>query len=171
MAGYYGFSKSNNAVDDEADGILPISKLVCAEGKKLPPKFVKDRYAPKRYHHYSKMFNEIDVYDNNEILEDLENNPELKEVLKKYRKKEREKVEFSETYENVNIKKVFWSGSRNYLKRDDEEYLNVTVKRKKDFLYIFRGEDLLFKKKYDANFMWVFTNEGKTIYGYSRDFK
>ena len=77
MAGYYGYSKSNNAITAENQGRFPISqakKIVSAEcniTQSLASKFLKGIYSGE-YHHSSKFYNIVDYYDAAKIIAILE---------------------------------------------------------------------------------------------------
>ena len=62
MAGYREFSKSNNAVDAEANGRYPASRIAKILG--IPVEFVV-KHAPHggEWHHSSKFYNVVDYYD------------------------------------------------------------------------------------------------------------
>lgn len=61
MAGYSGYSKSNNAVSAEADGKFPAS--VVAKKLKIPIDFLKEKFEPTEWHHTSARYNKTDYYD------------------------------------------------------------------------------------------------------------
>lgn len=60
MAGYSGYSKSNSALDAEAEGKFPASVL--ARELHVKTAAVKAVLAPTEYHHTSKFFNRTDYY-------------------------------------------------------------------------------------------------------------
>lgn len=60
MAGYAGFSMSNNAVDAYERGIAPASKV--AKPKGVTSKTVKLLVDPEEWHHTSKKYNRTDFY-------------------------------------------------------------------------------------------------------------
>jgi len=81
MAGYHNFSKSNNAVEAEANGILPLT----AATKEVAVKYKVSQAKAKawlelnwggEWHHYSSFYNTVKVYrtdlDEEEIC-DLQN--------------------------------------------------------------------------------------------------
>ena len=66
MAGYNGFSKSNNAVEAEAAGRKPASALAKALGCKTGA--VRDLLGRSEWHHSSSYYNEVDYYDEPELM-------------------------------------------------------------------------------------------------------
>jgi len=61
MAGYYGYSKSNNAVDAEKSKRFPASVL--ARKLRVTTAAIKSLLDPCEWHHTSGWFNETDYYD------------------------------------------------------------------------------------------------------------
>ncbi len=73
MAGYFNYSKSNNAVDAEASGIYPLTRAVKVLSEKTGITQKQSRAIllgrePSEYHHTSKYFNSTDYYDTEEII-------------------------------------------------------------------------------------------------------
>ena len=68
MAGYDGFSKSNNALDAEAQGLLPASIL--AKQMRLPVAVIIEAGASE-WHHTSSWFNRTDYYSRADVEEFL----------------------------------------------------------------------------------------------------
>ena len=141
MAGYYGYSMSNNAVDAYENGEMPISKwnksaimeeirknvkegelsLQCSMGRleKLPVKALKEHclYCSSE-HHTSKYYNMTEFYSLDiDSLEEL-TDQELEEIVHKY-KQEREQEKTQEIIEEK-WKCAFleWYGSRNFRKAE-----------------------------------------------------
>lgn len=83
MAGYNGYSKSNNAIDAESNERYPLTKATKILAKKLNWTQQKARDFLKKngtneWHHTSKFFNIVDYYDVsdiaiNELKEKIEN--------------------------------------------------------------------------------------------------
>lgn len=63
MAGYSGFSMSNNAVEAYGSGLLPASKI-----KGIPAPLIKKYCWAGEWHHSSKNFNRVDFFDPAEVL-------------------------------------------------------------------------------------------------------
>lgn len=62
MAGYNGFSMSNNAVAAYNNGLVPASKI-----PGVPAALVKEHCRPTEWHHSSKNYNRVDFYDPAEV--------------------------------------------------------------------------------------------------------
>ena len=72
MAGYDGFSKSNNAIAAEENGLYPASVL--ARRLKVKTAAVRALLSPEEWHHTSKRYNRTDYYSTEgavEILDEL----------------------------------------------------------------------------------------------------
>ena len=63
MAGYNGFSMSNNAVAAYRQGLVPASKI-----KGVPAALVKEFCSPSEWHHMSKQYNCTDFFDPEDVL-------------------------------------------------------------------------------------------------------
>lgn len=131
MAGYNGFSMSNNAVDAYTNGERPLSKWsksdlleeydnVCDESdlkkydlSKLRLDVLKrELLVYSSWHHTSSRFNNTDFYKIDvEACERL-NNDKVKELEKERMIKEESK----ETIEKWEVKYLTWSGSRKHPK-------------------------------------------------------
>jgi hypothetical protein len=73
MAGYDGYSKSNNAVDAEGEGRYPLTKAarIVARETGITVKAARSILLEIRtieYHHSSKFFNCVDYYDTKEPI-------------------------------------------------------------------------------------------------------
>lgn len=62
MAGYNGFSMSNNAVAAYENGLVPASKV-----PGVPAALVKAHCRPSEWHHSSKNYNRVNFYDPAEV--------------------------------------------------------------------------------------------------------
>lgn len=122
MAGYCGFSMSNNAIFAYENGKIPFSKLP-AKIKKIGVENLKRFCPPCEYHHTGKFYNSTDFYDLAEVLavfgieesdgylfEDYKN-PEAVEFLKNYKKENT-----VETFFGL-IEWSEWVGTRRHLRK------------------------------------------------------
>ena len=113
MAGYSGFSMSNNAVQAYESGLLPASKI-----KKVPTNLIELFCSPSEWHHTSKEYNKTNFYDPEYVLstfgilesENYEADPHAVEALKRH-KPSQARVEYG------TITYAWWSGTRNHPKR------------------------------------------------------
>jgi hypothetical protein len=86
MAGYNGYSKSNNAVHAENEGRYPLTiaaKILSSYfgvSQKKVKEFLKEK-GTSEYHHTSKFYNVTYYYDVNEIIEAQEKNDKLTKIL------------------------------------------------------------------------------------------
>jgi hypothetical protein len=76
MAGYYGYSKSNNAVLAEEEGRFPAS-IIANKLRQISREFcgitaqdIKNTVDACEWHHTSKFYNKVYYYDLEEILTD-----------------------------------------------------------------------------------------------------
>jgi hypothetical protein len=81
MSGYdWNAGMSNCAVAAYEDGLLPASKLAAAlkeRGYKVSTTFIRENFTPDSWHHTSAKFNETDFYDLREVVEEIEDDPDL----------------------------------------------------------------------------------------------
>lgn len=145
MAGYAGFSKSNNAVEAENSGRFPASVL--AKKLKVNVEAIKALLYPSEWHHTAKFYNRTDYYDIEDALEIIEELKAFKPVVKGERVVENGKIDY-----------IIWSGSRNHPRANANTYSgNYTIKGQ---WLIFNGQ----RKKIDSNGTKAYDSEGKRIY-------
>jgi len=154
------FSKSNRAIDAEANGRFPASEIARKLG--LPTKFITD-HAPNtgEWHHTSKFYNTTDYYDLQQVKDWLHGEGDYAEggeraeartgndVLAEWKNKQKEiSVKPSDIAKGVSVKYLEWSGSRNHPVATERIEHNVTVERKpgQKFLTITRPDGTSFKK-------------------------
>lgn len=147
MAGYYGWSMSNNAVDAYENGRKPLSKwtkrdiLFCLEErldredvslffsrlKKLPKKILMETFLyESEWHHTSSFYNHTSFYTFDETVNI---NDELLFELEERAKKEREagKCNESKKIEYAEINYVWWSGTKKHPVRHEERALCIII--------------------------------------------
>jgi len=135
MAGYFEYSKSNNAIDAENNGCFPASILAKKLG--VSSKAIKELMTPCEYHHTSCWYNKTDYYDMEYALEILDQ-------LKAYKPK----LE-SESY-IADVNWIEWEGTRKYPKAVKHHAENIEVIETGSF-YIFKTNDGNIKKKIGSN--------------------
>lgn len=126
MAGYYGFSMSNNAVEAYRKGLLPASKI-----SGVPTELIKSLCAPAEWHHTSKHFNATDFYDPDIVmgkfglLGDEHDFFDHKAVaaLKKHRSTKANEV----SHVDCRVEWLEWSGTRKNPKCKTRIELGATV--------------------------------------------
>lgn len=108
MAGYDGFSKSNNAVAAEEDGRFPAS--VVARNLRVPIDAVR-AYESSEYHHTSKFFSKTDYYDQRRVagwlLMSVEGQQALREACA-----EAKAARQSTVYDDCRVEWLEWSVTR-----------------------------------------------------------
>ena len=135
MAGYNGYSMSNNAVAAYKHGEKPLSKwrksdIIDAIKKyqednilnfdinllsKLPAQILKKEFLYKSsWHHTSSMYNKTNFYSLNETIIDELTNRKINELLEEYKNNKPKKVELIE--ETWECEFLEWSGSRRHPK-------------------------------------------------------
>lgn len=83
MAGYSGFSKSNNAVDAESEGKMVLKNFVQYLKKFFPgvtSADVRMAVSPSEWHHTSKFYNKVNYYDPMSLA-DSDLRRDLREVI------------------------------------------------------------------------------------------
>lgn len=137
MAGYYGFSMSNNAAHAYDSGEMPLSKWTkatileqCGEKapmlKSLTAKELKcELLYNSSWHHTSKYFNRTEFYSiDDEALEEIDEKRVL-EIIAKRKPRQPKKVIVPQTI-TAEIKYTVWVGSsRNY--RRPKEYIETVT--------------------------------------------
>lgn len=142
MAGYYGFSKSNNAIDAENRGLMVatlLSKKMAKYYKGCTPRDIAACLYPKEWHHTGKMYNCTDYYDFLDFI-DLDLRKKLKSIIK-------DRLASKKMYpKNLGIKKVVWlewSGSRSHpVAFKKEATVEVLQKTEITFEFIFEGKKI-----------------------------
>ena len=135
MAGYSGWSMSNNAVDAYDEGERPLSKwtkaeilyeikeqeveLQCSMEKlrKIPLKVLKDTCLKcSSWHHTSKYYNETDFYALDiDALEELTNET-IDDLIATYQSEKKEETDVKPVEEKWKCSFLEWSGTRKHPK-------------------------------------------------------
>jgi hypothetical protein len=136
MAGYCGYSKSNNAIQAEHLGRFPASVL--AKKLSISTEAIKALMQPCEWHHTSSRYNRTDYYD-------LEEAQEMLVELKAYKKPNAAPVNYT-----ANVKYLEWSGSRKYPKATEYRFDNIKVTEKGQF-YTFHTPHGDVRKKIGSN--------------------
>lgn len=168
MAGYYGYSMSNNAVDAYNEGKRPLSqwdKTAMIEAldnavaneevsselaswfKKVPLWFFKQTVLTNReWHHCSSYYNQVDFYELDiDELADHDDIAYWQNLLDEYKADKKAAKEQIKTEKRAFCKYLTWSGSRRHPKATEYEAEGVI---KGDWFYP-DGES--FKKNIYAN--------------------
>ena len=114
MAGYQGYSKSNNAVAAEEDGRYPASTLAKRLGVKTGA--IKALMSPSEWHHTSSRYNKTNFYDETEALEMIGDLQAWQEPSKGL-----------EVLEKCNVTWLEWGGTRKHPKATERTIENVVV--------------------------------------------
>jgi len=128
MAGYFNYSKSNNAVYAESQGRYPATKCAQVYGFKSA-KLVRETMRSTEWHHTSKKYNITDFYDWPGHLE----NCELSDLAGLWRKLKRDSVGQNMIKERV--KEII---SSNLF---DDRFHLIALRRKSGF-YLNRKRDI-----------------------------
>lgn len=138
MTGYFGYSKSNNAVQAEDNGYFPASII----GKKLrvPAGFIKEYFKPCEWHHCSKWYNEVDYYNLESIRESL-TTTESQEALEEYRKRDKAR-QLPVKYYDCKVTYLRWFGRKSLPETIELLGRTVTVKSKTATISLGNGQTL-----------------------------
>lgn len=123
MAGYYGYSKSNNAVEAEYKGYFPATVLAKRLG--VHAGAIRELLCAREWHHTSKFYNCTDYYSEEEAMEILEE-------LKAWRPPKQQEKE----YPNCSGQYLVWSGTRNYPRARVVRFDSCKVTEKGDWFII-----------------------------------
>lgn len=141
MAGYHGFSKSNNAIMAEAEFKFPAS--VAAKKLGVLTEAIKTLLEPCEWHHTSSYYNRTDYYDIEAVLAlkagrdisdlcfDDEEEAETRATWEKLQAFKPEKAT-EKTY-RANVRYLEWSGSRKHPKAIEHRFDNIIVVEKGKF--------------------------------------
>jgi len=124
MAGYaHDYSKSNNALDAEANGLYPAS--VVARELSVPVDAVRAAGAVE-WHHTSKMYNETEYYDLDGVREFLATDEGLAALAAAKAARKTGAI----VYENCKVEWIEWSGSLRRPVATERRAENCTVSHK-----------------------------------------
>ena len=134
MAGYFEFSKSNNAVAAEESGRYPATTLGKLLGVK--PKAIKALLTTSEWHHTSSHFNKTDYYDAEEAQERLEE-------LKAWQEPKAGEI----IHLGCSGEFVDWSGTRNYPKATVVKFEGLEVVEKGEwFTFVIQVTPVMVRK-------------------------
>jgi len=173
MAGYYGFSKSNNAIEAEEQGLLPASILAKKLG--VSAVAIKHLMSPDEYHHTGLYYNRTDYYDGRLLLA-VKNNTEaplwaddedvtyarrLLQVMRRYSKRK----PTTKVYHNCHIEWTEWRGYGRHKQRIRHEYDNCTVTDKGSaMIEIKTPSGQVYRKKKNGRWLYVYNANGQRLY-------
>lgn len=172
MAGYNGYSKSNNAVDAEQDNRYPASVL--AKKLKVSTAAVKACLSPCEWHHSSSWYNKVDYYDGRLLVPLFENrmpNPadyydeeELTEAaetllrLRAWHGPAAADQSWKKT--GCTVRWIEWSGTRRRPKATERNADGCSVEFNGRSTYLITlPNGRQFTKRHDANGFYVFGGE------------
>jgi len=158
MAGYHGFSKSNNAVYAEENGCFPASTLARRLGVQVGA--IKALMESSEWHHSSKYYNKVDYYDGAAMLavlvgdmsefdgEDIAEATKLLAALKAWKAP----TKTERVWTDCTVNWIEWSGSRTRPKADKRSAEGCTVTHRGGaFVDVVLPTGKTFRKKLDAN--------------------
>lgn len=173
MAGYCGYSKSNNALDAEAQGKMTASALARKIGGGATAAGVAEVLEPCEWHHTSKHYNRTNYYDIESDVDALATErasddiiagsseditlmagirDELYEKIREASRELKSKTKASaEVFEGCHVEWIEWAGTRNHPKAIPHSADNCRVEVKGDWAIISgvhpSGYDMNFRKK------------------------
>lgn len=149
MAGYCGFSKSNNAVAAEEDGRFPASTLAKRLGVKTGAiKALMDSY---EWHHTSSRYNKTDYYDEQEALEMID-------ALRAWKQPAKDEA----TYSGCKVTWLEWGGTRKHPRACEMTTENATVTIKGEWA-TFEHRGRAIRKKITTRGFQVVASDGKSV--------
>lgn len=163
----FDYSKSNNALGAESQGIYPLSTASGIVAKNLgitkqQAKWLLEKIGSSEWHHTSSWYNATDYYDTNtESILDYFNMNNI-EDLKKYIKDNFTKPTKQEPqgyYGDIDY--LVWSGTRKHPHADEYSLKDVYIVEKGSFYYVYKSKEdyekgnLLLKKKIGSNGTYV----------------
>jgi hypothetical protein len=116
MAGYSGYSMSNNAVAAYNDGLLPASKI-----GKYPTHLIERFCQAAEWHHSSKNYNRVNFYSPEAVAEVFATNPAAQAAL------EEAKTASATLHLNCTVEWLEWTGSMKRPKCAERRETGCTV--------------------------------------------
>ena len=176
MAGYADdFSKSNNAIDAEANGRFPASVISKKLG--IPVAFLKENFHTSEWHHTGTYYNHTAYYDLAAVKEWLAGTGDYEvrgtessgsDKLAEWRMKQKEAKEAGgDVLSGVEIKYLEWSGTKNHPHATEIALQNVTIVRKpgQKMVTITSADGKTFRKALDTRgFQISSKRDGKFSY-------
>lgn len=124
MAGYYNYSKSNNAIAAERNGRYPASRVAKMLG--VPTLWVQ-RQRSREWHHTSSRYNITDYYDVEELQDHLDT-PEGQEQLAQVRAElDALKGSPERVWTCVEVRWLEWGGTRAHPRAKERSETGCTV--------------------------------------------
>lgn len=160
-AGYYGYSKSNNAKEAESENKFPATTAAKKLG--VTTEAIKTYIPTSEWHHYSSHYNKIYVYDITPYLMLKNNSNEIHEFydedeIEEYKNTYKLMKEFSKQSKSIEEKKykadveyIEWSGTRNHPKANINHYSNITVIEKGQYYTFILPNKSIVRKKIGSN--------------------
>lgn len=160
MAGYDGYSMSNNAVAAYDEGLLPASKI-----KQVPTALIEQFVRYSEWHHSSKNYNRVKFYDPTLVLatfglvaaddecgNPIPASPQAIAALTAYKAGMKSQ---GETHHDCTIEWIEWSGSlkRPTAKNRKETGCTVTIKGQTATIALPNGE-IMTKRLSTRGFYW-----------------
>lgn len=156
MAGYAGFSMSNNAVDAYDRGLLPASKI----GRGIPASLIARHVGHEEWHHSSKHFNEVRFYDPARVLAafgvephpDHEPDPEAIAALAAHKAA---RADAPNVHTGCTVEWLDWGGTRKHPRAYPQRATGCTVAIKGQTATITLPSGSTFQKRLTTNgFRW-----------------
>lgn len=168
--GYYGYSKSNNAISAEEDNKFPAS--IAAKKLGVSADAIRKYIDTSEWHHYSKFYNAVDVYDITPYLmiknkidmtddyteEEIESFKETYNQMKIYTKEQKNKNNDVKTY-RANVEYIEWAGTRNRPKAIKKSFENIKVEEKGKYYTFFLPDNTTVRKMIGSNGTHVISME------------
>lgn len=114
MSGYHGYSKSNNAVAAEAEGLYPASVLAKRIGVRAAA--IKALMRPTEWHHTSAWYNRTQYYSEDDALEIIEE-------LRAWRPPDSQEI----VHEGCTGWYLAWSGTRRFRRAREVQFGPIRV--------------------------------------------
>lgn len=149
MSGYCGFSKSNNAIEAEADGRYPASVIAKMLG--VSTEAVKAIVPSYEWHHTSKFFNSTPYYDLSDAKERL---AELKAF----------KIEkIKQDFEHATVIYLEWYGSRRHPRAKEIVLKDVSVTQDGNWFWFADEHGITRRKNRSTRGFGVWDATGKRL--------
>ena len=144
MAGYSGFSKSNNAVEAELSGLFPASVLAKKIG--VSTAAIKALLEVAEWHHTSSYYNKTYYYD-------IEDAMAIIDQLKAYKSEKAQEEDLG----LCKINFIIWGGSRSHPKPNKITTETNATKKGDWYTFFYNGQKI--RKNVKTNGFYIYQNQ------------
>lgn len=166
MAGYFDFSKSNNAVIAENEGLMVASDLAKKLKrflKGIDATIVNDVIPEREWHHTSKFYNQCNYYSYDDALEylsELKNRQKIRKAIS-IKVEIKTKIKKDNCLGLHNISWLEWGGTRSHPRAEERTVLTKLYQQTEKSFYFFVDGIKIIKRQSTNGFYFRKIEEAK----------